>query len=102
MSSVSSIASSGLQLQALRLAVSANNTANQLTAGFAPSRVEVASVRGGGVQGAERDAGLVPGSTTDAVGEAVARKTALSAYQANLATLRTADQMTATLLDTFA
>ncbi len=110
MSSIPSIAQSGLQVASLRLAVSANNVANALTDGFAPSRVEAQEVPSGGVEGAvvkpndpqfeaQVDRAILGASGTDLAQESVNQLLAASMFQANLATVKTADETIGVLLD---
>lgn len=105
MNSIFAIARSGLEASTLRLAVSAHDVANALTAGFAPSRVEARDLAGGGVAGRVvpgeppaddgRADGLVSSlsSGTDLVGEQVQQLLAAASFRANLAALRTADEL---------
>jgi len=104
MSTIQGIAQSGLEAATARLSVSANNVANALTPGFTPSRVAAADVKGGGVSSAvapavdaaaeaRADRALLAGSGTDLIGEVVAQSQASQLYQANLATLQTADEL---------
>ena len=109
-SSIFSIAQSGLQVASLQLAVSANDVANVETDGFAPSHVEAQEVRSGGVTGsavkqndpqfeARLDRALVGASRTDLVQETVSQSAAAASFGANLATLQTADELFGTLLE---
>jgi flagellar hook protein FlgE len=109
-SSILSIAQSGLQVASLRLAVSANNVANALTDGFAPSRVEAQEAPSGGVEGAvvkqndpqfeaQVDRAILGASGTDLIQESVNQLLAASLFQANLATLKTTDETIGVLLD---
>lgn len=104
MSTVLGIAQSGLAAAATRVDVSANNVANALTDGFTPSRVTTAEVAGGGVTAAvtrvadplaeaRADRALLAGSGTDLVEEVVAQRTAARLFEANAASLRTADEL---------
>jgi len=110
MSSVLGIAQSGLQVAAVRLASSANNVANGLTAGFVPSRVAAEERAGGGVSAkvekrsdpefeARIDRNIADLSGTDPVQETVEQILAASAFRQNLASLRTADETAKALLD---
>jgi len=113
MSTIHGIAQSGLDAAARRLDVSANDVANALTPGFQPGRVESAELPGGGVTTsvapasdplaevrADRallaasgaDLGLAA-SGTDLVAELVAQSRAAALFEANLATLKTADEL---------
>ncbi len=109
MGSISGIAQSGLLAATARLDVSAHNVANLLTDGFRPLRVDSAEAAGGGVTTtawrppdpaaeSRADRALVAASGTDLLTEQVAQQQAAAAYRANLATLKTADELQATLL----
>ena len=102
MSTIHGIAQSGLEAASTRLDVSAHNVANALTPGHAPLRVDAAEQPAGGVTTAvsrppdplaeaRADAALLAGSGTDLVAEVVAQSTAARLFEANAATLRTAD-----------
>jgi flagellar basal body rod protein FlgC len=104
MSTITGVAQSGLEAASRRLDVSANNLANALTPGFVPSRVASAEVPGGGVTSgvvrdvdpaaeARADRALLASSGTDLVTEVVAQSQAARLYQANLASLKTADDL---------
>jgi flagellar hook protein FlgE len=108
MGSILSIARSGLEVASQRLAVSASDAANALTAGFAPSRVEARELPGGGVEGrvapendpaveARLDALALSG--TDLARETVEQMQAAAAFRASLASLRAADETLGALLD---
>ncbi len=110
MNSIFGIAQSGLQVETLRLAVSADNVANAGTDGFVPGRVEAQDVSGGGVAGrvakendpeveARIDRVIVDLSRTDLVQETVNQSLAAASFRANLATLRTADETLGSLLN---
>jgi flagellar basal body rod protein FlgC len=109
MDSILGIARSGLQISSLRLASSAHDVANALTHRFVPSRVEAEAVEGGGVTGrvirdeppveAQVDRLTVALSGTDLAREMVNQSLAATSFLANLATLRTADEATRSLLD---
>jgi flagellar basal body rod protein FlgC len=109
MSSTSGIAASGLQVAALALDVSANNVANGLTEGFVPSHVEAADLDGGGAIASvvkdqdplaevRADRALLAPSRTDLVQEMVTQSRAAAVYKANLATLRTDQEMEKSLV----
>lgn len=98
------IARSGLEAATRRVEVSAHDLANALTDGFVPSRVSGAEAAGGGVISAvERaldplaearaDRALLAPSRTDLVEEVVAQQEATRLFQANLASLKTADEL---------
>jgi flagellar basal body rod protein FlgC len=110
MSSASGIAASGMQVAALALDVSANNVANALTDGFVPSEVAPAELVGGGAAASvvkesdplaevRVDRALLAPSRTDLVQEMVNQSRAAAVYKANLATLRTAQEMEAEVVD---
>jgi flagellar basal body rod protein FlgC len=109
MNSTLGIACSGLQVASLRLASSAHNVANALTERFVPSRVEVETTEGGGVTGrvvpdapavdAQVDRLTAALSATDLVRETVNQALAATSFRANLAALRTAGEMSRSLLD---
>ncbi len=104
MSTVQGIAQSGLEAAARRVDVSASNVANALTDGFVPSRVSAADLAGGGVTTsvakavdpvaeARADRALLAPSRTDLVTEVVAQQEATRLFQANAASLKTADEL---------
>jgi flagellar hook protein FlgE len=100
---VASIAISGLRAETARLATSAQNVANINTDGYQPERVVSHERAGGGVStqvvptydASGRASALAePGpSQTDLAEERVAQLNSVHAYQAQLAVLRTADEM---------
>lgn len=105
-------ARSGLDLEALRLAVSAHNVANVSTPGFRPSRVVAVETVGAGVRGqiytparddlaVGSEEGSLP-SGTDLVEETITQISALGAYRANVAVVRASDQAIGFLLDVLA
>lgn len=109
MSSIFAIAQSGLYANEVRLAVSADNVANTLTDGFVPSRVVESEAAGGGVEAkvVKNDPQLESridqsilglSSKTDPATELVGQMTTASAFKANIESLRTADDLLATLL----
>lgn len=116
MSSTSGIAQSGLQVAAMAVDVSANNVANALTEDFVPSRVVPADVEGGGVRAdVERldepvkppddplaevraDRALLVPNRVDLAQEMVSQSRAAAVYKANLQSLRTDQEMQATLM----
>jgi flagellar hook protein FlgE len=110
MDTSSRMAISGLQVAALSLDVSASNVANTLTDGYVPSHIETSDLDGGGATASvekspdpmaevRADRALLAPSRTDLVQEMVAQSRAAVVYKANLATLRTSDEMEKTLLD---
>lgn len=100
MSSLATIASSGLQAADLRLRVSAHNVANMNTPGFAPQRVSEASagprsgVTAQVVQSDQRGVSLEQ--------EAIEQMAAKLTFKANVFVLRTYQETTGTLLNVFA
>ena len=99
---VASIAASGLRAASTQLEASAHNVANVSTDGFRPVRTVTTAQREGGVSAriapAEDPAlaalGRVEGgSGTDLAEETVQRMLAQRAFLANLAVLRTVDEM---------
>ncbi len=96
--SVMAVAQSGLAFESRRMDTSANNVANVSTEGFRASRVTGVTQEGGGVR-AEVQA---TNAGTNLVDETVTQVTAAASYKANAAVLKTADEMTGALLDTFA
>lgn len=97
MSSISSIASSGLYAAQLQLDASAHNVANQQTPGFKRQTVEQqAAADQGGVQSRVEQA-LQEGTALEA--DMVNQIAATYAFAANLLVVRTDDRMKGTLLD---
>ena len=110
MSSISSIASSGLQAAQLRLDASANNVANMNTPGYrresvsqqaAPDNAGVrASVqRVQGTQNAQTAQTAQAEKGVSLEQEAVEQMSATYAFKANLQTIKTQDEMLGSLLD---
>ena len=106
---VSTIAESGLWSAVRALEVAASNVANVNTPGFVPARaVHAARASGGVVTTIEHGeatvtsdpSGLQPLSGTDLVSETVAQLAAARAFSANLAVLRTDQDMQAELVRT--
>ena len=102
------VALSGMQAAQTQLLVGADNLANLNTPGFKSSRVDLADAPGGGVEvaGIEKDTTPGPlgpdgqqGSNVDLASEMVGLSQARTLYAANAMVVRTADQMTGTLLD---
>lgn len=121
---------SGLRTQAVRLAVSADNVANARSIGvredgsspvqapYVPQQVTAVSTAGGGVRSEvsgvkppsvpvyQPDSDLadaegnVPYANVDIASELVSQMLAQRAYEANLAVIRTKDEMAGSLLDT--
>lgn len=111
MLSANSIAASGLSFESDRLYVVAANTANVLTPGYKAGVLTGVAQELGGVRGAfSRDPSAGP-SITDAQGllqelsnvdletQAVTMISALRAYEANAAVIRTTDALLGTVLD---
>lgn len=106
-----SIALSGLLVQERRLAASANNVANVNTDEYEAQRVETETARGGGVTSRLAPTGdpapIIVDETgeprtmsnTNLIQEQVNQMQARTAFSANLAVLRTADEMEESLLD---
>jgi flagellar basal-body rod protein FlgC len=131
MTSVFSIAASGLAAQSKRLAISADNVANIRSVGlkadgsnagsgaYVPKQAAQSSIAGGGVrveavavdppsyQSYEPDDpnadanGEVPRPNVSLEREVVNQIEAVRLYQANVATIRAQDRMLGTLLDAF-
>lgn len=122
LSPILSIAASGLQHESNRLAVTANNVANLQTEGYAARQVLGREVAGGGVESVVslRDSlrGLDGGwsvntlentsynnpynassNNVDMTTEAVSMITALRAFEANAAVIRTDQKMVGSFLD---
>jgi flagellar basal-body rod protein FlgC len=109
--SVVSIASSGLRFQAQRLTQSASNVANVNTDGFEAQRVIGNSQAAGGVVGhiaptytrhgtqVADDGSTRSLSNTDVAEETVTQIDSLRAFQANVAVLRTSDEMLGELVN---
>ena len=117
MISAYNIALSGLNANATRVAVSANNVANAQTPDYQPEEVAQSSVAGGGVsvEVQESDAGTYQSYQPDSAGandegfvsmpnvdyaaEAVDQRMAVAGYKANAAVIRTLSAMDRDLLD---
>ncbi|GAB1385373.1 hypothetical protein MASR1M59_05210 [Melaminivora sp.] len=97
MSSITSVASSGLQAAQLRLSGSAHNVANLNTPGFQRQDTLLqAAPDQGGVQASPRQASRTGVALEQ---EAVEQMFALYAFKANALVLGKADDMAGTLLD---
>lgn len=98
MSSISSIASSGLQAAQLRLGASAHNVANLHTPGFHRQAVaqQTRPDQGGVTASVQRK----PQQGVALEQEAVEQISATYAFKANLQTFQAADRMLDALLDT--
>ena len=107
LSSVSSYALAGLQAATDRTAIRAGNIANMATPGYVAEEVEQVSTPSG-----PRVTGARPGdgpaapqglfAQVDLPKEIVDMQSAQRAFEATLVTLKTADEMTKTLLDALA
>jgi flagellar hook protein FlgE len=96
MSSVSSIALSGMNAAQTALGVAGHNIANQATAGFRRQQAVNSSSAEGGVSTTLRQAGDEGHALeTDLVGELQAK----NSFIANLAVFRTSDRMLGSLLN---
>ena len=107
LSSVSTVALSGLQAATDRAAIRAGNIANMATPGYVAEEVEQVSTPSGprvtGRRPAEGPAapqGLF--AQVDLPKEIVDMQFAKRAFEANIVSLKTADEMTETLLDALA
>ena len=97
MSSLLSIASSGLSAAQMRLDASAHNVANMNTPNFRRSVVsQAARAEQGGVDASVRRA---PGTGVALEQEVVDQMSATYAFKANLQTIKTQDAMMGALLD---
>ena len=106
MSSTMSISLSGMQAASAMLNVTANNIANLNTPGFNPSRADLVELSGGGVgvtgtsfENNPQTASSTQTSNVDLPTEMVNLKLSQTLYDANAMVLKTADQMTGTLLN---
>lgn len=101
---------SGLRVQERRLSQSASNVANSQTDEYEARRVDAETTRGGGVTSHVTPTGAPAPvvvdemgertlSNTDLVQERVTQLQARTAFKANLAVIRTADEMEESLLD---
>ncbi len=113
MSSAIGIALSGLRASETKLAVNANNIANVNTDGFKKSRVNMQQASEGGVSvtltqvnlpgfplGIDEQTGKqIESSNVDLAGEMVDQMVTRYAFEANVITIKTADEMQQTLLD---
>ncbi|AVO49403.1 flagellar basal body rod protein [Melaminivora suipulveris] len=97
MTSIVTTASSGLQAAQLRLAASAHNVANAGTAGF--HRSEVAQQAAPALNGVQAQSGQAAQPGVALEGEAVEQIAAAYAFKASVLVLRTAQDITGTLLD---
>jgi len=106
MSSVMSISLSGMQAASAMLNVTANNIANLNSPGFNPSRADLVELSGGGVavsgtsfEDNPQTSPKTQTSNVDLPTELVNLKLGQTLYDANAMVLKTADQMTGTLLN---
>lgn len=100
-----SIALSGLTAQKQRLAVTASNVANVSTEGYKPleARLSSQTIAGEGGAGVTASVGEKAGSdSVDLSEEAVNLIVTKAAFKANLAVIKTQDEMTSALLDVLA
>jgi flagellar basal body rod protein FlgG len=110
MTRVGDIARSGLSVATARVGRSAHNVANVNTDGFKAERVVSEEAENGGATYTstpvetpaptyERDGRQVTGSNTDLVDETVEQIGGANAFKANLAVLKTDEEMQRTLID---
>lgn len=106
MSSAMSISLSGMQAASAMLNLTANNIANLNTPGFNPSPADLVELSGGGVavtgtsfEDNPQAATNTQISNVDLPTELVNLKLGQTLYDANAMVLKTADQMTGTLLN---
>ena len=91
-----SIAQSGLQAAQVRLNASANNVANAQTEGFRRDQVQATAQADGGVR---TQVNKMPASGADLMQDLLDQKSATYAFQANLQTVKAADETLGRLLD---
>ena len=96
MSSISSIATAGMQAAQKQLNVSAHNIANMQTPGFKRQQIEQTAQSRGGVAAAVKATGDSGGSLESDV---VAQLQAKNSFPANLAVFKTSNQMAGALLN---
>lgn len=96
MSSISSVAVSGLHAEQAVLNASAHNVANTNTPAFRRQQVVTSEQRGGGVVTARQQSDTV-GPALEA--DVVAQLQAKNAFLANLAVFKTSEKMVGTLVD---
>ncbi len=96
MTSISSIALSGMNAARARLEVSANNIANLDTPGYRRQEVAQSAQPGGGVSATEKKS-AVQGSSLEA--DVVAQLQAKNVFLANLAVFKTGSKLAGSLLD---
>ena len=94
--SIASVASSGLQAAQLRSGAAAHNVANLQTPQFQRQGVVQEARSGGGVAASVQSTGQIGTRLEEDV---AAQMSATYSFKANLQTLRTADQMLGALLD---
>ncbi len=99
MSSINSIALSGMNAAQAQLDASASNIANLSTKGFKRQEVSLSEQAGGGVSAAPTKA-EVDGAALEA--DFVAQMQAKNTFLANLDVFKTSDKMAGTILDTSA
>jgi flagellar hook protein FlgE len=96
MSTISSIAVSGVQAASTRMDVAAHNIANAQTPGFQRQQVQARSQETAGVV---TTVGKAQEVGADLAADLVEQKAASYQYRANLKTIQTEDQMMGSLLD---
>jgi flagellar hook protein FlgE len=96
MSTISSIAVSGVQAASTRMDASAHNIANAQTPGFQRQQVQLRSQETAGVVAS---VGKAQELGSDLAADLVEQKAASYQYRANLQTIQTEDQMMGSLLD---
>ena len=114
MNSIFSTAASALRAYGVKIQSNANNIANANTDGFKKTRTLLSSQEPAGVQATTQqtttsgpivpeelpsDTGYVELSNVDLAEELVDMKISSTTYSANLKTLKTADEMTQSLID---
>ncbi|MEO8152989.1 MAG: flagellar basal body rod protein [Rhizobacter sp.] len=97
MKSITSIASSGMNVAMLTMGVSAHNIANAVTPAFRRQLVAQQEQSGGGVSASVTQADEVG---SDLAADAVQQITALYVFKANLRTVQVQNEMLGTLIDT--
>jgi flagellar basal-body rod protein FlgC len=95
MDKAASVAASALSAFSVKQAVTANNIANVETPGFKASTVQAGEVLKGGVTASV----VQTGDPVDISKEAANLLVNSTLYKANVATIRTADEMAKTLFD---
>ena len=96
---VFSIATSGMEVQRARMSASASNIANLSTPEYQPVRAQITANEQGGGYGATADIVPAPGEGVSIIREMVTQSTAIHAYRANAAVIRSTDEMLRSALD---